>query len=430
MRGDQERQRGFALTTSGWLTASTIVLAFACPGVAAAQSAFARDRDIGVLERPHPEYDPAGIRLGAFVLRPELDTSATYNDNLFATESDKLSDTYFTVAPKLTIASDWVRHAVSLTATDNSTFYAKHTSENANQWNVTGNGRLDVTNDTTVNVTLNTGHSILPRSSAAYTQLTTKPIEYDNSGASIAGTKEFNRLRASVNLNVANYDYQDGVDAAGAAIDESFQNRTEYYETGRLDYALSPATAAFLSLTGTQLDYASQGQTQGRNGTGGRVLTGVNFELSHLAHGEVSVGYNKQKFSQDNTQIEGFSYKALVYYYPTPLLTVTLTADQTINASNVIGSVGYSDQVAQVEGDYEFLRNFILTGIVGRTYDKYQDLDRQDARYNLSLGGTYLLNRDVGLKFLYTVLTQDSSGSARGPDFTEQTVGMTLLLRH
>src|SRR6202012_5963560 len=123
--------------------------------------------------------------------------------------------------------------------------------------------------------------------------------------ASLAGSKEFNRLRASFNLNVANYDYQNGVDAAGGVVDESFQSRTEYYETGRLDYALSPATAPFVSFTGRQLAYASQGETQGRNGSGGRVLTGLNFELSHLARGEVSFGYNKTRYSQDS-QIEGF----------------------------------------------------------------------------------------------------------------------------
>src|ERR1700712_320465 len=42
-------------------------------------------QDIGVMQRPRPEYDAKGIPLGAFRMFPSLDVNATYDDNVFRT---------------------------------------------------------------------------------------------------------------------------------------------------------------------------------------------------------------------------------------------------------------------------------------------------------------------------------------------------------
>ena len=426
----KELRRRFRLRPTASIPMALAGIALVGGATAAHSQALESDRDVGVLQRPHPEYDPLGIRLGAFIVRPEIDLGVNYNDNLYATESNQTSDSYFTVKPSVTIASDWSRNAVSLTAEDTSSFYSKQTTENSGQWNLIGNGRLDIHNDADVTAMVSYGHEILPRTSASYTQITQDPIEYYRGEALLTGDKEFNRFKFTGDLDFVNYNYENGNTASGAVVDESFQSRNESYVTGRLGYALSPATSVFVSLTGSNLSYDNQGSTQGRNGGGERLLAGVNFDITHLSRGEVSFGYNNESFSRANSNINGYSYKALVYYYPTELLTVTLNADRVIDASNVIYSVGYTADTLSLEGDYELLRNLIVTSILTRSSYAYQGISRNDDVYGLSVGGTYYFNRDLGIKLLYSVLNQDSSGSLRGPNFTQQVVGLSAVIRH
>src|SRR5215469_591132 len=45
-----------------------------------------------VVERPRPELDPLGIRLGTFFLFPRAEADGVYNDNIFATNGFRKSD--------------------------------------------------------------------------------------------------------------------------------------------------------------------------------------------------------------------------------------------------------------------------------------------------------------------------------------------------
>src|SRR5437868_6332947 len=52
--------------------------------------AFAQDannQNVSVRDRPRPEYDPLGARVGGFDLNAQLDAGVTYTDNLFALPS-------------------------------------------------------------------------------------------------------------------------------------------------------------------------------------------------------------------------------------------------------------------------------------------------------------------------------------------------------
>ncbi len=59
-------------------------LFFACLGFACAcpPSALA-DGPVGVMDRARPDYDPKGLPLGGFRLRPALDIGVTATDNVF-----------------------------------------------------------------------------------------------------------------------------------------------------------------------------------------------------------------------------------------------------------------------------------------------------------------------------------------------------------
>ena len=52
-------------------------------------------------------YEPLGIRAGAFLVFPSIDTGLTYDDNVFATKNDTDDDFIFTLRPEITAESQW-----------------------------------------------------------------------------------------------------------------------------------------------------------------------------------------------------------------------------------------------------------------------------------------------------------------------------------
>src|SRR5579862_1094683 len=96
------------------------------------------------MERARPDYDRLGLRLGSFLLYPTADLSETYDSNIFAVKTGGADDFYTTLAPSLTVLSDWSRHAMALNANGQFKWYAQHDSENENDASLTGQGRIDI----------------------------------------------------------------------------------------------------------------------------------------------------------------------------------------------------------------------------------------------------------------------------------------------
>lgn len=104
-------------------------------------------RGATVAERPRPDYDPIGVRLGGFLLFPDLSVSESYNSNIFATDTNKRDDFITTIEPSLDLRSDWNNHALNFHADAPVVRHADETDENYTDYTLATNGRLDVARD-------------------------------------------------------------------------------------------------------------------------------------------------------------------------------------------------------------------------------------------------------------------------------------------
>jgi hypothetical protein len=423
--------------TVGALMTSWLALA-AGPAMAQTQPAaadpmagtmFDRSTNVSVTERPRPEYDALGIPAGGFLVFPKVVVSGDYNDNIYAIDTGGPSDFIFDVNPTLNIRSNWNRHSLSITGMIDQSFYSDHTSENTTQWTVRGDARLDVLRD--LSVTLNGGGGLLtePRTES-YDVLTRTPIQYNSDFASAKVVKAFNRFKFTAGYNYNYYGYHDNETFLGAPVVESYRNNTEHTFTGRGDYALSPATALFVEGDYLIYNYANQLAGYPRNSNAGQILTGVNFQLTHALTGEVGFGYFTESFDDPTFHnINQPSYRVSLQWYPTQLLTVTFTGNQTTYDSGVQNSPTYLARIGQVQGDWELRRNIIISARGGYANWQYQGIDRTDQRYTGYVAATYLMNRSVGVNVHYSVTHQTSNGTLAGPRFNDNVVGVALTLQ-
>ena len=392
---------------------------------------FDRDANIGVRDRPQPEYDALGIPLESFTLLPKVSVSAIYDDNIFALPT-KTSDVIFVVAPDLQILSNWNRNALQFDLSSEFDEHASHGSQNSVEYQGTMTYRLDVDHASQVTLAASAARLTQPRTSINTEANELEPVQYDLVQAHLTGFRVFDRLKITSHVDISDFSYDNVTATDGSFVREDFQDHYELAGTLRADYAVSPATALFVEGTPNVHSYdldppITQFQ---RNSSGFDILSGVNFQVSHLVTGEIGVGYEQQHYVDRQFEgVDGLALRGQLTWYATQLVTVTLHGDRTFQDSGLPDTAAARVSDVSVTADYELLRNLIITGTLGYTHYAYPGLDRLDNRYAAGLGATYLFNRSVGLTLGYSYLRQDSSGNEHGFNFDDSRLALTLTLQ-
>lgn len=414
------------------LGSATAVLCGAGAVQAQAADLFARDRGVSVKERPHPEYEALGARAGVWLAYPKLQADAGYDSNVLASEDNEISDTIITLAPQVEVESDWGRHSVTGYARGKITRYVDNDSENTETWAIGGAGRYDIQRGRNLRGDLNYAREVEPRTASNTPASIAEPIEYDRYGGNLGSTWTFNRLRLVGSAGLQTYDYKDGVSVSGVVVPQNTRDQTTTSASLRADYAISPATAIFLQVEGNQRRFDNgDALTPLRDSDGINLLAGANFELGALVRGDVGVGYISQSF--DNPlygKLDGFSGRGRLDYFVTPLVTLGLNTNRSVVDSGIIGSAGIL--TTRIEGtvDYEFRRNIIVEGRMGKLVEEFDTLDRQNDTYYAGIRATYLLNRSVGVTGSYAYETRESSGDAAINDYGAHRLILSLVLQY
>ncbi|HEX7761888.1 MAG TPA: outer membrane beta-barrel protein [Caulobacteraceae bacterium] len=392
---------------------------------------FARP-NVSVLNRPHPEYDAAGIPQGAFTAFPKLQTTFQYESNIFADQSDT-SDTVWIVAPSVEIQSDWPRHQLTLSAGFEADRYNSHAILDTNSWNVALAGRLDVLRSATLNLSGGYSRQVESKTSPNTQPGTSSPVTYDLGEAHVTGAYLGARTKLSGHLDFMDWRFDAARTDLGSIIPEDQRNHTQTSATGRADYAFSPNIAVFVEASADQRRYQQKPPLVllDRDSNGESVLVGSSFQITHVIDGEVGVGYLRRGYDDPTAKtFSGVGARADVNWYVTPLITATLGAARSVEDSGLPNVAGYVDNAVSVRADYELLRNLILTAQFRDASDRYVGIDRHDHRPFVALRGSWLLNRRVGLGASYSHQEQHSDGPQRGVNFTDDKVGINLVLQY
>jgi hypothetical protein len=397
---------------------------------------FDRGQNVSVRERPRPDYQAEGIHVGGFLVYPKVTVSGTYDDNIFALQTHKLGDAFFSVAPEVDFQSTWSRNALAGYIRASQDVYAKHTTENDFQYGLGANGKYEFGNAAFGEATLTGGADYglytLPRSAANSGQSSLHPIQYDFTEADAELADTFNRLRVSARVDYEDYAYLNASTPAGAPLFEQALNHTVVTFTGKAEYALSPDTAVFVTAAYNNRVYDHQPPSVpfDDNNNGYNFGGGANFDLTHLIRGEIQLGWMDQTYvSPVFEEIRGLSAKGQLEWFPTQLTTVTATALRTVGDSGLIHSAGYLNTTGEIQIDHELLRNLILTANATDTEDQYNGINRTDNIWSAGASADWLVKRWLGFTLAYTFTEQRSVGVDRGVSFNDNRVTVSAVLQ-
>ena len=397
---------------------------------ATAQEFFKRDRNVGVLERPQPEFDPEPVRLGAIDARPSLGLGGYYIDNVFATETNEVSDFAFTIRPEVDLRTTWSRHEVGADFGVEHFEFIDEGSESVTNFNGGVRGRLDVSRDFSL-----TGFGFGRRRHERRTQISIldefgEPVRVNEFGGGLNGTYERDRIQLRLGYDLRDQNFRDVETTTIGDIDQDFRDNIRHTVTGRAAYAVTRDFAVFTQASYFTRDFDNLTPLPGgipasRDSDGFTVQGGINFELAAPFRGDIAVGYlEENRDSPLFADISGVSVDGRLQWFPTRLTTFTLRGSRRTTDVGLVAAAAATSNSANLRVDHELRRNFTVYADGGLFDTEFEDFDRDDTFFDVGLGGIYKFNKRIHLEAFYRYTNRDSSLLTE--EFNQNIVGFEL----
>jgi len=391
-----------------------------------------RGHNVSVVDRERPEYDPLGVRLASLLVYPSAQLGVGYSTNVFGSANNPTSDAFFAFDPRLTVQSDWSRHAAGFHASGAFRRFAEATLKNENGFSVGTDGRLDVGPSSYLNASIGGTRDYEAQYSGSFPQNAARSVEYFRKNAMFRATYQGARLKIIGSTDITDFNFRDTQLLNGAVLDQDFRDRTIYRGSGRVELALSPDTAGFVQATYSSIGYKRPLTTGGnRDGHEFRVLGGATLDLTALIRGSIGLGYVRRDYdSPAFKSFGGLSADIRLQYFPSQITTVTLSAQRKIEDSILANSSGYFVNAVSLSVDHELLRNLLLNAEFDYQRNVFQTVTRRDQMFRVTGGARYLINRSLTLSANTTYFDRTSSGLPTGQQFDEWrgTLSLTISL--
>jgi hypothetical protein len=391
---------------------------------------YGRGKNTSVMERDRPEYVALGLHEGGVTVYPMIDIAADYNSNVFATSNHTASDEYVTVKPSVLVQSNWGRHGLQLYADVLNEDYVRYHTENELGYTVRADGRIDVHGQSAVNLGASSSRAYEPRGNIYTLANSVTPVHFDSQKAYGRGAYVQDRARYSLEADFANDTYYNVKQTDGTTADEVDRDQYRWDVGPRVDYALTPDTAVFGKVNYGGTTYERGPVALRRDSETVQVLSGVNFDITALARGEIGLGYFERTYREAiYRNFSSFSVGAKVEYFPTTLLTLTAIAQRKPQDAAFNTSSGFVQNNVSLGADYELRRNWLVSALFGYESDNFEGLSRHDQVENLVLTSRYYVSRNVGVGANVAYVDRGSDGNFPGPSYKGATVGVFLVLQ-
>ena len=402
--------------------------------VAQGENYYSRDKYESVLDRRQEDFDPEPIRLGAFLVNSHASASATYIDNVQATNSNKISDTIARIGLEVAARTNWNVHEVGLQVSAYRNEYLDIGDESTNDLRARLRGRLDVNRNVSLGAAVFAEDLAEPRTDLANSVGLDRPVEHTRVGAAFDANYYSDRFRWENLVELSEEDFEDGRQTGtGTPIDQDYRDNSVTYARSRLSYAVSPNLAVFTQGTIRELSYDQNqvltGNVRSRDSSGYTVSAGVDFELTSLVRGDIAIGYFSEDKEDDFFEdVDGLSVDGRMEWFPTRLTTVGFRAGRRVVDIGVFDSPSALQTSFGASIDHELRRNIILSAAANIVSYDYQEIDRTDDVNDLSLTAAYKMNKRVHFETFARHINRDSSGTGvfGDPSYDVNLVGVGL----
>lgn len=402
------------------------------PPITTARSIFARDGALPVADRILPAFSAQGLKVGDFDLYPGLTVGGLYTSNVYADNHRREDDVALVVRPEATLRTSDGPYDVALFARADLRRYARHTSEDTEEVQGGAEGSVAVGALSTLTAGVNYGSFIEPRFAADSPVEAAKPLEYAALNSYAGATLEGASTRLVLRGDIGQLRFGDTPARGGGTLYTRDRDRTRYGGLVRVERALSPAVSFYVAGTANKIDYRYlTGGGVDRDSSGYGAYLGSSFDVTHLARGDIRLGYIHQDFDLPGARpVSGLGALGALQVLPNQLWTFTLRGERSVEDSGVPGTAGLVHAGGSVRADYE-LRRYIIASLEGGYFrDTYRGLARRDRLPSAEVSATYLSHNHWNARLGYRYLARHCTCTSGTASFDEHRLTAALTLQY
>lgn len=380
---------------------------------------------VTVRSRLHPGQEPLGIRLGSFLVHPQIQTGLGYDSNVMggrpAHGSWLVHD-----QPSILFSSDWSRNALGGYFSADDTRYLDQPAQSRTDGTLSVGGSLDVGRD---RVSVAVAHVAQHEDRNSLDALPSdRPIAFTLDDARLSYTASFGRWTLTPSTEISRWRY-DSTTIMGLPASQAYRDRGVIQGATTLRYELAPLRSLLLvgRITGANYPNSLAGQPS-QHSTGYQLLTGFDYDDDAMWRYRVLVGGEVRQFASFPTRTAMIA-EAEVAWMPTGLTTVRAQLGRTIEDAAQPGVSGYTYTNAKLTIDHEYMRNLVLSASFGVQQAAYLQGGSQSG-FSAGIGATWLLNRTVRLSASYDITSYGSGHPTGGAVSEPSTRNLALLMLH
>lgn len=406
----------------------TALYALACVSTATAQDLIPVKSE-SVRDRSRPGYEAVGVGLGIFRLYPRLTLGASYDDNVFATETGEIDDLITRIGGNVRLQSQGGRVPMGAHASFDSYSYDDNPREDYTDWEFGGSAGYDLPLRTAARVSADYLRTHEPRGEPSVPTAALERPRYDTGRALLGLTHDFASGRLDFSLGYESIDFDDAKLATGAPLDQDFRDRDTRTFQLQGNLIVGPSTEAFVRVVHTDRDFRIEADAAGvdRDASSVALLGGAAFDYSNLMRGEVGIGvFQLDNRDPNQGNRSSVAINSNVEVYVTQLMTATVNVQRTSAAADIEEASSYIGTSIALRLDYELLRNLILSAAWGRSQRDYSGVSEEDTQNRAGLSAQWLLNRHMRIGFDYSHTERSWAIEQGAQRYTEGVVGATV----
>ncbi|MDH5508947.1 MAG: outer membrane beta-barrel protein [Nitrospinota bacterium] len=373
---------------------------------------------------------PKGIAAGSFYLFPALEFAYEQNDNIYAMPSGEVKDEIEITKAGLGLVSNWSNHFLMIQGNAEMGKYSRQNDEDYLDYTATASGRLDILRGVNVSAGLGVKRRHEERGSAN-DLYGSEPAKYNLISGDFSFAHEVSVLRLNANLKSDNYQYDNTPTSALIDMDQAGRNRTQIEGTLRLALVALDLNSFFVQGRYFGRDYEFRDKAKygyDRNSTGYEFTVGYKRVISGISVFEIQFGNRGQEYVDEDLQdIKGFQAVGSFKWTPSPLTSVTIYVNRSIEESIMENVSGYFATNYGISIDKEFSSSLLLkAGFVSNDLD-YQGVERQDKMHTYDVGLFLFMTEYVYMGVSYNYKNRESSDT--GMNYHASVSKVTLVGR-
>jgi hypothetical protein len=358
----------------------------------AAMPAAAQDqpRPMSPLDLPRPGYEPRPILIGQTAVRLEVEASALYDSNVYATSTKPRDDVIGVVRPRVEVDRNSAKMRL------HSEVYAEireHTSvgrESAASFGAAASTELVPGPRQTLSLAARYDRAIESRADPETRRnLNQPPRRIDILGGDAGYSFRGAQIGLTLNGGYQQFFYRD--------VGERDRNLRIYRGSASVAWRPSAPISIFIEGFATRRDFITSFDINGinRDATTLGVLAGVSRDVSSKLRGRLGVGVFR--FDPDDRALSGFTGFAAsgqLTWSPRPRTALTAQVSRGDVATVRSGATNRTDTQIALRVDQEARHNFLLSGEISWLDTQYRGfVPRSQQTFQLRGEARYLVNR-------------------------------------